>query len=130
MLTKHTWKANISFVFALSCTLLILFLSLANIGKVQIIQIEASDKVYHLAAYFILSSCWFLFFYFKKKIFSNYLKVYIIVALIIFGIIIEALQFSLTTYRTFDWWDALANSLGIFLAYFIFFKVEVFINKK
>jgi VanZ family protein len=47
-----------------------------------------------------------------KKSYSIW-KVFII--LVLFGIIIELLQRLLTQYRTMDWKDALANTLGLFI---------------
>jgi hypothetical protein len=122
---KHTWKVNISFVTALSFTLLILYLSLANLGKIDIINISASDKVYHAGAYFVLALLWFLFFYLKKQSFSNSVNFLIIGSLILFGIIIEVLQYSLTTYRTLDWWDVMANTVGIISAYISYLIVKL-----
>ena len=122
---KHTWKVNISFVTALSFTLLILYLSLANLGKIDIINISASDKVYHAGAYFVLALLWFLFFYLKKQSFSNSVNFLIIGSLILFGIIIEVLQYSLTNYRTLDWWDVMANTAGIISAYISYLIVKL-----
>ena len=73
------------------------------------------DKVYHLFAYFMLSSCWLLSFYKKPA-----LKYIIVISCIIYGIIIEVLQDTLTLYRTGDFKDVLANTLGIVLGLLVF----------
>ncbi|WP_232457031.1 VanZ family protein [Polaribacter sp. SA4-12] len=73
------------------------------------------DKVYHLFAYFMLSSCW-LFSFYKKPA----LKYIIVIFCVIYGIIIEVLQHTLTLYRTGDFKDVLANTLGIVLGLLVF----------
>jgi glycopeptide antibiotics resistance protein len=75
------------------------------------IKVPNIDKGYHSFAYFILTIAWLLTFYKKPE------KKYIIaISCIVFGIIIELLQASLTVYRTGDYFDVLANSLGVLLA--------------
>ncbi|UAN00084.1 VanZ family protein [Polaribacter litorisediminis] len=84
------------------------------------IKVANIDKGYHSIAYFILTITWLLSFYKKPQ------KKYIIaISCIIFGIIIELLQASLTVYREGDYFDVLANSLGVLLAlstFSLFFK--------
>jgi glycopeptide antibiotics resistance protein len=49
----------------------------------------------------------------------------IALALVVYGIVIELLQGSATTYRTPDVWDVLANSIGVILGsltFLLFFK--------
>ncbi|KGL62646.1 VanZ-like protein [Polaribacter sp. Hel1_85] len=81
------------------------------------------DKVYHLFAYFTLTICW-LFSFYKKPT----LKYLIIIGCIIYGIIIEVLQDTLTTYRTGDFKDILANTLGIVLGLIVFNQILRKIN--
>jgi VanZ family protein len=79
------------------------------------IGVSNIDKMYHLIAYFTLSMCWLLAFYKKPS-----LKYIIISICIVFGIIIEVLQQKLTLYRTGDYKDAIANTIGILLGLLIF----------
>jgi VanZ family protein len=79
------------------------------------IKVTHIDKVYHCIAYFTLTISWLLAYYKKPK--KKYL---IVICCIIFGIIIELLQSKLTNYRTGDYLDVLANSLGVLLALMIF----------
>lgn len=116
MIIKPTSKANILFSLAIFWSGLILYLSLANIDDIKIVELNASDKLYHTACYFILGVLWFLFFHVKQGQLATSKKLIVAGCLILFGIIIEILQFVLTSYRTFDLWDALANAVGIFLA--------------
>ncbi len=77
-----------------------------------------SDKVYHFFAYFTLTICW-LFSFYKKST----LKYFIVIACIAYGIIIEILQYTLTTYRTGDYKDVFANTLGIILGLIVFNQI-------
>ncbi|WP_231962724.1 VanZ family protein [Polaribacter sp. KT25b] len=86
------------------------------------VKIANIDKAYHSIAYFTLGITW-LFSYYKKPE-KKYL---IVICCIIFGIIIEVMQGKLTSYRSGDYLDAIANSCGILLALLIF---NVFSKKK
>ncbi|MDP5106531.1 MAG: VanZ family protein [Polaribacter sp.] len=85
-------------------------------------KITNIDKVYHTIAYFTLGVTW-LFSYYKKPE-KKYL---IVICCIIFGIIIEVIQSKLTSYRSGDYLDVIANSFAIFLALLIF---NLFSKKK
>lgn len=86
------------------------------------IKIKHIDKGYHSIAYFVLTLSWLLSFYKKPN------KKYLIVILcIILGIIIEVLQDTITVYRTADYFDVLANSVGVLFALVIF---NIFLRKK
>lgn len=86
------------------------------------INIKNIDKGYHSFAYFTLAILWFFTFYKKPK-----RKYIIAICCIIFGIIIEVLQNSLTVYRTGDYFDVLANTFGVLLALTVF---NLFLKKK
>ena len=110
---KSLFKDNF-FIIAIGITFCIAYLSLMKAPKVVLV-FSASDKVYHIIAYFTLTICWLLSFYKKSN-----LKYRIVVFCILFGIIIEILQQSLTSYRTGDYKDVLANITGIVLGLFVF----------
>jgi len=103
------------FILAILITVIIAYLSLMRMPKEDILKISYSDKIYHLIAYFSLSFSW-LFSYYKK----NNIKSIIIILCIVYGIIIEILQSTLTVYRTGDFRDVLANTLGIVLGLLVF----------
>jgi len=90
-------------------------------------EFNPTDKLLHGVAYFILTLLW-LFYYVVKK--SEILKYKwrffnISVLVIVFGMLIEVLQGTLTTYRQPDWADVLANSIGVFIAFIL---CVVFLN--
>jgi VanZ family protein len=101
-------------VAAIAITIAIICLSLLKLPNTGI-KINNIDKAYHSSAYFVLALTWLFSFY--KKPNKKYI---IVICCIMFGIIIEVLQSTLTIYRTGDYKDVLANSLGVLLALFIF----------
>lgn len=117
---KNLLKDNL-LIIAVVITLGILGLSLIKMPDTGI-DIQNVDKVYHAFAYFTLTIIWLLTYYKQPN------KKYIIfIACIIFGIIVEILQMSLTIYRTGDYLDVIANSSGALLALIIF---NLFSKKK
>jgi len=115
MLIKRLLERN-ALAIALFITLLVAFLSLASLRGVASINISNSDKIGHTIAYFTLSLSWFYVFKdnSKKRIITLFL-------LIIYGIVLEILQGTLTTYRTADFYDFIANTTGVLLAVFVFY---------
>ena len=79
-----------------------------------------SDKIAHAAAFFLFACIWFIASLgIAKKAAYNYLLVVIASVSVIYGILIEVLQYTLTTYRSFDELDMLANTGGVCLAIFL-----------
>lgn len=78
------------------------------------------DKVVHVGGYFGLALLWMLWELFRKPFRDKtiVIKRLLVVSfmVIIYGIFIEFLQGILTTYRTADGWDIVANTLGVLLA--------------
>lgn len=108
-------------IIAILITLGILCLSLIKMPDTDI-KVPNIDKGYHSTAYFILTIVWLITFYKKPE------KKYIIISsCIVFGIIVEVLQSTLTIYRTGDYLDVFANSLGVIIALVIF---NLFFRKK
>ena len=106
---------------AIFITISIAILSLIRIGK-QPVAIANIDKIEHTIAYFALTFSWLL------ALPKNNKQVYFITfCCLIYGIIIEALQASITTYRTGDYYDIIANSVGILIAFTFF---SFFFKKK
>lgn len=106
---------NNSIYIAITVTIVIAYLSLIKTPKVDI-QISNFDKVLHGFAYFTLALSWFFVYYTKRK----RIKWFVVFCCIFYGIILEILQKVMTTTRTADVLDFLANTVGVFLAFFIF----------
>lgn len=81
---------------------------LGDIGKNT--NIDNSDKYVHFTFYFIFVLVWFSFFTNHYK--SSFLKYYILLGAIGFGILMEICQGAFTTTRCPDVNDVYANSLG------------------
>jgi len=73
----------------------------------------------HGLAYFILTLLWLFYYLMKKSGNLNHKQKFfnISVLVIVFGMLIEVLQGTLTNYRQPDWADVLANSIGVFVAF-------------
>jgi VanZ family protein len=118
-LIKVLFRDNILFI-AISITLFIGYLSLKKIDYLPV-QLSHSDKVYHAIAYFLLGLTWLLSF--PKSLQKKKLKYAIVISCVIYGIVIEVLQGTLTTYRTASLLDILANIVGVIVAMIIFKQV-------
>ena len=112
-LIKNLLKDNILLI-AILITVGIAILSLIKIGT-QPIKINNLDKYEHALAYFVLSFLWLLAL--KRTKIKSFL---VVVFCFFYGIIIEALQVTTTTYRSGDIWDVVANTTGILIAYIVF----------
>jgi VanZ family protein len=77
--------------------------------------ISFGDKIFHSLSYVVLTFLWFNTLFNKFKLNKSKALTYAVIVSILFGIIIEILQGTLTTYRSADINDVLANSLGVML---------------
>ena len=97
---------------ALLITFVIAALSLGKVPDLKLgLKVKSGDKYLHFLAYFVLASAWF--FAFKDKLGKGLIKIFVPLALIFYGIILEGLQSGLTSYRTGDIYDAIANTIGV-----------------
>ena len=84
--------------------------SLMHLGGVPSLGFSFDDKIYHFFAYFVFTILVYNYF---KVIQIKRVILLSALAVICYGIILEVLQTVLTSYRTFDVYDALANALGV-----------------
>lgn len=107
-------------LLAILATVIISVLSLSAVPKLNMgLGIKSGDKYLHFIAYFGLSTIWY--FALKDKIQKRLFNFFVPLALIFYGIILEGLQSGITTYRTGDVYDALANAIGVIVG-LVFFK--------
>jgi len=118
---KKLLKDNAIFI-AIFITISIAIGSLVKPDLITLKSISVSDKTYHFIAYFFLMFSW-LYAFLKNEKFQKNIK-YLILGCLIFGIVIEILQGTITSYRTTSYLDILANSVGIGLAVLIFHFFE------
>lgn len=104
---------------AIFATVGVAILSLGAVPKLNLgLNLKSSDKYLHFIAYFSLCLLWF--FALKDRLHRYIFRILIPLGLILYGIILEGMQGGLTTYRTADVYDAIANSAGVLAAMFLF----------
>jgi len=118
---KHLYKDN-TIAVAIVITISIVYLSLVKVsGLKPIVSIKHLDKYEHALAYFGLMLSWlFVFEKFNKKRIFRFL---IVLAVFLFGMLMELLQQMLTTSRQADVYDVFANTSGIIIAYLVYEKL-------
>ena len=109
LLALKKWAAPIVGAY----TILLTMASLMHLKDVPSLGSTFDDKIFHLMAYFIFTLL--VFNYCASKNYANAILVSAIVT-ITYGIVIEVLQYVLTTHRTLDIYDIMANTLGTLLA--------------
>lgn len=103
-------------LISISYTILLVLVSFISLDDFAEIEVDKGDKIFHFLVYFMLVVLWYIALI--EKVTWSKSKQIIIIAFcsIMFGIIIEILQGSLTSYRAADGFDILANTLGVLLA--------------
>lgn len=126
-LIKHLLTGKAIYL-ALFCSILILVFSLIPMHSKLLGAAENEDKILHTFSYFVLSLSWLFYF---KSINKLNIKFLLAVCIFFFGVIIEILQATLTTYRTASFYDVVANTIGNFIALIIFetFYKLIFLKK-
>ena len=100
---------------AIIATLIVAILSLTAIPKINLgLEIKSGDKFLHVLAYFTLSTVWLLAL--RNKLGDLSSRLLLIFSLVFYGIVLEVLQGGITNYRTGDFFDVIANTIGILLA--------------
>lgn len=118
---KKLLERNALFV-AIAATIILAVLSLSAVPKLNLsLGIKAGDKYLHFIAYFGLSILWY--FALRDKINEKVFKIVVPLGLILYGIILEGLQSGLTTYRSGDVYDAMANAAGVLVGMILFNRI-------
>ena len=99
-------------VIAVLYLIVITILSFISLESTPNLGIDFADKLVHFAIYFLFALLWFNYFN-AKRILKPIAKS--ILFAVVYGIIIEVLQESLTDSRQFDYYDIVANVLGALL---------------
>ena len=69
------------------------------------------DKLIHFLMFFLLSS-WFALIYRDKR------KIILISSLVFYGLFLELMQMQFFIFRSFEWFDWLADSMGVIVGFF------------
>ena len=107
-----TYFFGITILYSIALTIVCLI----DLNGVIEVKISFGDKIFHLLAYVVLTVLWYYTFFYNLKSNKGKALIYAVVISIIFGIVIEVLQETVTTYRSSDIIDILANSFGAILA--------------
>ncbi|WP_440068761.1 VanZ family protein [Tenacibaculum discolor] len=111
---KNLLKDKLIIIIAILITISIAIISLIKLGKAPI-HINHIDKLEHTFAYFVLSLVWLV------ALRTTKINKYIIVFCCFFyGIIIEVLQATTTSYRSGEILDIMANTTGILIAFIVY----------
>ncbi len=112
------------FVIAIVYTIALTLGSLMRPVHIVEHPISNIDKLLHAGAYFGLTVLWIFWMLYKRsnntKVISSkalwQIVIGVVVIAILYGVLMEILQGTVTSYRTPDVWDILANSTGSVLA--------------
>jgi len=101
-------------LFSISVALLLLYLSLTNSEKFEkllLMNFSFMDKVVHFGMYFVLMTVIILE---HRKTLKNSRNLFLSALIpLLYGILMEILQLTLTLSRSGDFYDALADAAGI-----------------
>lgn len=109
---------------AIAWTLLIITGSLlpSAFVKIQMLDsITGSDKYMHLSMYAVATSLWMMSL--DNVDDKPGKRWFILTGLCLMGLIIEILQITINTGRFFEWYDALANCIGVFAGFFVYYFI-------
>lgn len=109
LLALNNWATPI----LVSYTLVLTIFSLVHLSDMPSIGYSFDDKIYHGLAYFVFTLIAYNFF--RQKRIANAIVI-AVVSVSVFGMVIEVLQYTLTSYRTLDSYDILANTFGALIS--------------
>ena len=107
-----TYFFGITILYSMALTIVCLI----DLNGVIEVKISFGDKIFHSLAYVVLTVLWYYTFFYNLKSNKGKALIYAVVISIIFGIVIEVLQGTVTAYRSSDIIDVFANSFGAILA--------------
>jgi len=112
-------------IFTILVALIILYLSLANshtFDKIPLVDVPNFDKVVHLGMYFGLMSVIILE---NRKTIKRTVSLFLIGALsLLYGILMEILQATITITRSGSFYDALADAAGVLLSILLWLWIK------
>lgn len=122
---------KVVFVFCVLYTISLLAVFLMKVNNLPGASIPHIDKIFHFFTYMVLAFLWYFTFITTFIIDKKRALTYAVLLSILFGIIIELLQGTLTASRSADVYDIMANIMGVlFLALVIYIKNMLTIKKQ
>ncbi|MBS1535902.1 MAG: VanZ family protein [Bacteroidetes bacterium] len=104
-------RKSIFLFFALGWTSLITYFSMSDVRMLPTIKIQDIDKGVHFVFHFVFTLSWYMYLGARNGFVAKSLFQAMLLSLL-YGITIEIAQGTLTTYRSADPLDVLANSSG------------------
>ncbi|MFV9552336.1 VanZ family protein [Algibacter sp. PT7-4] len=104
------------FVAALGYAITLGAVSLITLNDLPDVNISFADKIFHFFAYSLFAILWYFAFNFTFNFKKHKAIIYAFTLAVLFGIIIEILQDTMTVSRALDVYDAIANTLGALIA--------------
>lgn len=121
MLNKQSWL-----YLAIAYTVFVTVVSLVKIKPPTEINVPQADKWVHISIYVVFTVLWFLgFTNTPHKPFSNKPLVKASIWAFLFGVSIEIVQHISPYARSGDFFDVLANTIGILIAVLIIKKTKI-----
>lgn len=121
MRTRNSQVPKILLLIAVAYSITLLILSLMNLKSLPKFEVTNVDKIFHTTAYFGLVVVWYLQYFAHSVLKKSTIRPLISICLfaIVFGMLIEVLQGTATSYRSWDVFDMLANFTGTLLAFIL-----------
>ncbi len=113
-----------AFLIAIFYSLALAMVSLIQLNDLPDVNISSGDKIFHFLTYGVLAYLWFNTLFFRFEFNATKAIIYSGLCSVVFGIILEGLQGSITTYRSSDVNDAIANTLGVLFTVLILIVVK------
>jgi VanZ family protein len=107
---------NFALIITVFYSVVLATVSLIRLNNLPDIGIDFGDKIFHFLAYCLLTYLWFNAFFYSFKFKKKQAIFFAVIVAILFGILIEVLQDTLTVSRALDIYDVAANTLGSLLA--------------
>ncbi|WP_405293816.1 VanZ family protein [Algibacter sp. Ld11] len=117
-------------VLAVLYTVALVTVCLISLEDMPKVDVSNGDKIFHFGAYAVFTVLWYGAFMFNFKLEKMKALLYATIFAVLFGIVIEVLQDTMTDYRAMDIYDAVANSLGALLTALILWRINKLQVKK
>ena len=110
MLKKYALLIAIGYTASLAIA------SLATVSDIPDLGVSYADKIFHFGAYAMMTFIWFNYFSSLKMTTKTESIIIAVIIAVIFGMIIELLQGTITESRQADFNDVIANNVGILIS--------------
>ena len=111
-------------VFAVLYTIVLTTACLMSLEDIPKINISNGDKIFHFGAYAVFTILWYYSLIFNLNFKKSKALLFATGLAVVFGIVIEVLQDSMTDYRAMDIYDVIANSLGALITALILARIN------